>query len=101
MQQLFPLTAEEPQFAFLSDLPATMLETAPVDALTKHWPWKSEFVAQFDKYWTARLDRAWPQALQFLHQARCYACAGGQWELESWVNDLIVEASAKREASRR
>ncbi|HLO02467.1 MAG TPA: hypothetical protein VK191_05080 [Symbiobacteriaceae bacterium] len=101
MEQLFPFNTEEPDSVLMSDLPVELVETFPVDAMAARWPWKTDFLRLFSKYWSARRMRAWPRALRSLHEARCYAIAGEQWDLESWINDLIVEAVAKREARRR
>lgn len=101
MEQLLPFRTEEPDLWLMSDLPRELAATFPVDAVASRWPWKLDFLRLFSKYWAARQMRAWPRALRSLHEARCYAIAGEQWELESWLNDLIVEAIAKREARRR
>lgn len=100
MEQLSPLRTEEPD-AVPGNLPGELAGNLPVDSMVRRWPWKRDFLRLFNKYWAARQMRAWPRALRSLNEARCYAIAGEQWELESWINELIVEAIAKREARRR
>lgn len=101
MEQLVPYHTEEQDLLLVDGLPDHLVETFPVDSMATRWPWKLDFLRLFSKYWSARQMRAWPRALRSLHEARCYAIAGEQWELESWVSDLIVEAIAKREAKCR
>lgn len=100
MEQLSPSRREESD-PVPSDLPGELIDALPVETIAGRWPWKRDFLRLFSKYWAARQLRAWPRALRSLHEARCYAIAGEQWELESWINDLIVEAVAKREARHR
>lgn len=92
MEQLSLKPPDEPD-VLPHDLPGDLIDSLPVDSMVSRWPWKRDFLRLFSKYWAAREMRAWPRALRSLHEARCYAIAGGQWELESWVNVLIVEQS--------
>lgn len=101
MELLSPAGEEEINGLVQGGMPAEMSRTFPVDAMIDVWPWQTDFLHLFNRYWAARRTQSWSRALRALHQARCFAIAGEQWELESWLNHLIVEAIAKREARRR
>jgi hypothetical protein len=100
LEQLVAAREVLPGHLLIADLPQPKSRFAAKTLLETPWLWREHFLALFYTYLAYRIARHWNRALSTLQEARCYAMAGEQRLLESWVNELIVEAIAKREAKR-